>query len=78
MPENSPRTHLQPLALADNLVFRNSLIAMQPKSTTADLPTVYDAKVYIHNQFVKHMKVLKEEIAISDFSSTCKEYWLLT
>ena len=71
------QTCLQPLVLADNLAFRNSLVVMRPKSTTADLPTSYDAKVYIHNQLVQHMKVLKEEIAVSNFSSSCKMYLLL-
>jgi len=38
---------------------------MRPKSTTADLPSTYDVKVNLHNQFVKHMKTLKEEIIVS-------------
>jgi len=58
-------TNLQPLALADNTAFRNSLVAMRPKSTTSDLPTSYDAKVHIHNEFVKHMKQLKVDIMVS-------------
>jgi hypothetical protein len=41
---------------------------MRPKSTTSDLPTGYDAKVYIHNQFVKRIKGLKEEITVSHFT----------
>jgi hypothetical protein len=49
----------KPLALADNIAFRNSLVSMRPKSTTSDLPTSYDVKVHIHNHFVKHMKQLK-------------------
>jgi len=31
----------------------------------ADLPSSYDVKVYLHNQFVKHMKELKEAIVVS-------------
>ncbi|KIJ90586.1 hypothetical protein K443DRAFT_116388, partial [Laccaria amethystina LaAM-08-1] len=58
----------QPLALADNLAFRNALVTMWPKSTTSDLPTSYGAKVHIHNMFVKHMKALKEEIIVSQYT----------
>jgi len=39
---------------------------MRPKSTTVDLPSSYDAKVHLHNEFVKHMQSLKEEITIRD------------
>jgi hypothetical protein len=38
---------------------------MRPKSTTSDLPTSYDVKTHLHNQFTKHMKSLKKEITIS-------------
>ncbi|KAH9953322.1 hypothetical protein BGW80DRAFT_1188020, partial [Lactifluus volemus] len=57
-------TNNQPLALANNPAFRNSLISMRPKSTTFDLPSAYDVKVYLHNQFVRHMKALKAEITV--------------
>ena len=61
-------TYLQPFALADNLVFCNSLVAMWPKTTTHDLLSTYNVKVHIHNEFVKHMKGLKEEIAVRSAS----------
>jgi len=62
--------HLQPLALADNPAFRNALVAMRPKATTSDLPSTYDAKVYLHNQFVKRIQKLKEDkIATSSAQS---------
>ncbi|KAF8958256.1 hypothetical protein BDZ97DRAFT_1668770, partial [Flammula alnicola] len=60
-------TNNQPLALADNLAFRNALVSMRPKSTTSDLPSSHDVKVHLHNEFVKHMKKLKEEIIVSNF-----------
>ena len=41
---------------------------MWPKATTSDLLSSYDAKVYIHNLFIKQMKGLKEEIAVSHFT----------
>ncbi|KAF8190146.1 hypothetical protein BJ912DRAFT_802465, partial [Pholiota molesta] len=50
------------LALADNPAFRNSLVAMRPKSTTSDLPTSHNVAVHLHNAFVKHIKDLKESI----------------
>ena len=37
---------------------------MRPKSTSADLPSAYDVQVHLHNQFVKHMKVLKDDITV--------------
>jgi hypothetical protein len=37
---------------------------MRPKATKPDLPTTYDMKVYLHNQFVKHVQKLKGEITI--------------
>ncbi|KAF8971661.1 hypothetical protein BDZ97DRAFT_1650849, partial [Flammula alnicola] len=58
-------TNDQALALADNAAFRNSLVSMRPKSTTFDLPSSYDVKVYLHNQFVKHMTELKATITVS-------------
>jgi len=72
------RTHLQPLALANNLAFRNALVTMQPKSTTLDLPTSYGTKVHIHNMFVKHMKVLKEAIIVSHFTLLALMYLFLS
>ena len=59
-------TYLKPLALADNAAFRNSLVSMRPKSTSADLPSSYDVGIHIHNAFVKHMKDLKETIVVSE------------
>ena len=43
---------------------------MRPKSMTADLPSSYDVKVHIHNEFVKHMKQLKLDIMVSEFVIT--------
>ena len=58
-------THLvQPLALADNVAFRHTLVAMRPKSTKSDLPTSYNVKLHLHNQFVKHIAQLKLEIKV--------------
>ena len=37
---------------------------MRPKATTSDLPSTYNTKVYLHNQFVKHIQKLKEDITI--------------
>ena len=56
--------HLQLLALTDNPAFRNALVAMRLKATTSNLPSTYDAKVYLHNQFVKHIQMLKEDITV--------------
>ena len=37
---------------------------MRPKSTTSDIPSTHDVKTHLHNQFVKHMKSLKEQIKV--------------
>lgn len=37
---------------------------MRPRSTTLDLPTSHDVKVHLHNEFVMHMRALKEEIKV--------------
>ena len=57
--------NLQPLALADNIAFRNALVSMRPKSTSSDLPTSYDAMLHVHNEFVKHINQLKVDITVS-------------
>lgn len=41
---------------------------MRPKSTTSDIPGTHDVKAHIHNKFVKHMKVLKEDITVNNFT----------
>lgn len=41
---------------------------MRPKSTTSDLPSSHDVKVHLHNEFVKYMKGLKEEITVRKLS----------
>ena len=52
---------------------------MQPKSTTSNLPSLYNVKTHIHNQFIKHMKELKEEIVVSKFVLLLfKRYILVT
>ena len=57
--------------LVDNAAFRNSLVSMRPKSTNADLPTAYDVKIHIHNEFTKHMRQVKEDIMVSLFKFVC-------
>jgi hypothetical protein len=54
----------QLLALANNTVFRNCLVAMRPRSTNKDLPSTHDVVVYIHNQFSKHLDSLKASILV--------------
>ncbi|KIK75895.1 hypothetical protein PAXRUDRAFT_96224, partial [Paxillus rubicundulus Ve08.2h10] len=41
----------QSLAVANNTGFRNTLVAMQPTATQADLPSTHDVSTYIHNMF---------------------------
>src|SRR5271155_299478 len=55
----------QSLALASNTAFRNCLVAMRPRSTVGDLPSTHNMKVYLHNQFVEQLKLLKDNILVS-------------
>jgi hypothetical protein len=38
---------------------------MRPKSTKADLPSSYDIKNHLHEQFIARLKELKGSIAVS-------------
>jgi hypothetical protein len=57
---------IQALALTEKPVFRNCLVAMRPKTTRKDLPSRHDIEVYIHNEFVSWLKMLKTEIIASN------------
>jgi hypothetical protein len=41
---------------------------MRLKSTMLDLPSSWDVKLYLHNEFVKYMKELKVSIMVSHAS----------
>jgi len=47
---------------------------MRPKSTTLDLPSSHDVKIRVHNEFVKHMVQLKEDITVSQAWSLRNRY----
>jgi len=53
-------------ALAEKPIFRNCLVAMRPKTTRKDLPSRHNIEVYIHNEFVDWLKILKAEILVSN------------
>ena len=57
---------IQALAIAEKTVFSNCFVAMRPGTTCRDLPSRYDIKVHIHNEFVDCLKRLKSEILVSD------------
>lgn len=59
---------LQSLLVANKATFRNCLVAMRPKSTTADLPSTHDISTYIHNAFIKFLDELKGQIQVSNTS----------
>ncbi|KAF8867732.1 hypothetical protein BD779DRAFT_1396930, partial [Infundibulicybe gibba] len=52
----------QSLALADNVLFRNSLVAMRPGTVSADVPSSHSVATHLHNAFVLHLAALKEAI----------------
>ncbi|RDB23356.1 Zinc finger BED domain-containing protein DAYSLEEPER [Hypsizygus marmoreus] len=52
----------QAISLADKASFRNCLVVMRPKSTTKDLPSAHDVNTHLHNEFVRHLKCVKEAI----------------
>ena len=73
----------QALALAKKLIFCNCLVTMRPKTTQKDLPSRHDIEVYIHNKFVAWLKTLKDNILVSnkttsvslDLSSYIGSFW---
>ena len=56
----------QALAVAENPIFCNCLVAMRPKASRKDIPSSHDVGVYIHNEFVRWLKTLESEILVSD------------
>ena len=50
--------------VADKAQFWNCLVSMRPNTIKADLPTAHDVTLYIHNAFINHLQVLKEEIQV--------------
>lgn len=38
---------------------------MRPKTKSSDIPSSHDVGVYIHNECVKWLKQIKEEITVS-------------
>lgn len=55
----------QALAVADNVLFRNCLVAMRPKTVRHDLASTHEVGMYIHNEFAKWLRTLKSEILVS-------------
>ncbi|KAH7903214.1 hypothetical protein BJ138DRAFT_978473, partial [Hygrophoropsis aurantiaca] len=47
------------LVVANNVAFRNCLVAMRPTATQADLPSSHDVTSHIHNSFIDHINELK-------------------
>jgi hypothetical protein len=54
----------QALSLAGKATFRNCLVAMRPRTTTADIPSTHDVTVFIHNQFADLLDKLKDQISV--------------
>ncbi|KAI9567029.1 hypothetical protein HD554DRAFT_2024527, partial [Boletus coccyginus] len=42
----------------------NCLVAVQPNTTKADLPSTHNISTFIHNEFVEFIKHLKAEIQV--------------
>jgi hypothetical protein len=55
----------QALAVVEKPIFRNCLIAMRPKTTRNDLPSIHNLEVHIHNEFGNWLKTLKNDILVS-------------
>ena len=47
-------------------MFRNCLIAMRPKSALVDLPTMHQVVTHLHNEFIKWLAELKEDIEVHE------------
>jgi hypothetical protein len=51
------------------------LVSMRLKSTTLDLLSTHDVNVHLHNEFVKYMKELNEEITVRNWLSQTPQKW---
>ena len=51
--------------MADKATFRNCLVVMRTKTTTKELPSTHDIRVYVHNKFVEHLGRLKKAFKVS-------------
>jgi hypothetical protein len=71
--------NVKALAVASNKLFRNCLVSMRPKTKLAELPSSHDVGVYIHNECVKWLKQLKEDITVSEMSqkTVWNTHWFL-
>ncbi|KAF8232058.1 hypothetical protein L208DRAFT_1064199, partial [Tricholoma matsutake] len=54
----------QSLAVAGKTAFRNCLVAMRPKSISLNLPTTHDVVKHLHNEFVRWIDRLKQDIEV--------------
>ncbi|OAX30508.1 hypothetical protein K503DRAFT_705183, partial [Rhizopogon vinicolor AM-OR11-026] len=50
--------------MADKVMFRNCLVAMQPSATKLDLPLTHDIMTYVHNSFIDFFSKLKSDIQV--------------
>ncbi|KAF8237002.1 hypothetical protein L208DRAFT_1250077, partial [Tricholoma matsutake] len=55
----------QSLSVAAKTTFCNCLVAMHLKSNSQDLPTTHDVASHLHNEFVKWLAQLKNNIEVS-------------
>ncbi|KAF8232230.1 hypothetical protein L208DRAFT_1273067, partial [Tricholoma matsutake] len=55
----------QSLSVANKTTFHNCLVVMRPKSILQDLPTTHDVTSHLHNEFVKWLTQLKNDIKVS-------------
>ncbi|KAF8224865.1 hypothetical protein L208DRAFT_1308647, partial [Tricholoma matsutake] len=56
----------------------NCLVAMRPKSMLQDLPTTHDVVNHLHNEFVKWLAQLKEDIDVCAYIQVCQGISRLT
>ena len=55
----------QPLMLTNKTSFQNCLVVMHPKTKVADLPSINDVCLYLHNTFIQLLDKLKKNIEVS-------------
>ncbi|KAM6489238.1 hypothetical protein JOM56_015408 [Amanita muscaria] len=57
----------QAFEVASKPSFRNCLTSMRPQTIKADLPSAYDVKICLQNEFVRYLNELKATVAVSWF-----------
>lgn len=68
--------NVQSFATADNLFYRNTLVAMRPLTKSRELASAHQVTNFLHNQFTLTLKLQVDEIdKVIGLIATCGDMW---